>query len=362
MTTITLSNQASFTDFFKKIAAGDIKEGTAIEFKQPETEKEKPFLQIEGKGYKSTINSLVMDALQVHQTNIHKLYSLVTYGEVKPLKASEVAALRIIFQVNVGSSIFNIENLAQILAFITSRGISSRDKKTLVIGLLILFTKFGMDYYFDIRNSQERQLDRDLITEENQRDRDEREEERTFIADEKQLDRDEREKEREFTAEENQRDRDEREKERQFIKEINGCEKIIDGGEEFLEKLTKLSKNAAVVKYLGEPISSVVQKKETLKENRNGLYKILSVNAKKDNRFKVEVENVTTGDSFSAEIGLKISHEYMRPIILNAYLSHDELYLNIVARLVDNKFVGNKLDKATIVSIGEKNNPILSNP
>ncbi len=342
MTTVTLSNQASFSDFFKKFSAGEIADAVIIKFELPKNAKEIPFLQIKGKGYNGTINSLVMNVLQTHQTNINRLYSLATYGEVQKLKASEVESLRIIVQVNKGSSIFNIENLGEILKFITLNPVNRKTAIILTAGILINFTDFGLNNYRDNQNrifiAEQNQLDRDHTAEQNQLHRD-------HTAEQNQLDRD-------FTAEQNQLDRDARERERevQIIKEIDECNQIIAGSEAFLEKLVKLSKHADVVEHSGHTISPSVEKeeKEIFPTNISENYKILRVDAEKDNYFRVRLESVATGDKFNAKLSTNVRHANMRPIISAAVLSGNELHLNIDAFLVDNK-----IDSAVIVSIVE---------
>ncbi len=330
MTTITLSDQASFTKFFKQFVAGEIADDVTIEFKPPKIVEKKPFLQIEGDEYNGTINTLMMDILQIHQTNIHRLYSLVKYGKVTKLKASEVESLRIIFQVNAGSSIITIKNLAKITGFIISALINPERIGELAVGLILIFTVFMLDNYRDKKN-------------------------RKFIAEEKQKDRDfvekEKKKEIDFAAEETKKEIDFILK---FVKENPEVNKAFEGNKEFLEKITKLSKHADVVKYLGHPISPVVKKKDkkNLPIQLNGNYKIRRLNTKKKNYFEVRVENILTGGEFNARLSAGTNHENMQSIISKAYFSGGELYLNIDAFLS-----GNKLEKARIVSIGEKITP-----
>ncbi len=335
MTTITLSDQASFANFFRQFAAGDIKKDDVIKFKLPETAEEKPFLQIEGDGYNGTINTLMMDILQIHQTNIHKLYSLVAYGEVKKLKPSEVEALRIVFRVNAGSSIITIENGEKIIEFIILALVDPTQLGTLVVGLILLFANFWLDYYFANRDSKERQKDRDFTAEERQKDRD-------FTAEERQKDRD-------FTAEQKQKDRDLILK---AIKESTVSKEIIDGEKKTLDAVKKLARQTTVVKYLGHPISPVAEEKEYSQKQLNGKYKILSFTAVNNNYFRVRVKNITTGYSFNVRLNAITSKKDMQSEISNAVPSRKELYLNIDAR-----FAGNKLDRARIVSIGEKITP-----
>ena len=329
MTTVTLSNQASFTKFFKQFVAGEITDAVTIKFKLPESAKKIPFLLVQGEGYNGTIDSLVRNALQTHQTNINRLYSLVTYGKVTKLKASEVESLRIIFQVNEGSSTLIIKNIKEILDFIIPAVVNRNTAAALAVGLLITFTDFGLNNYRDNKNmiftAEQNQLDRDHTTEENQLDRD-------------------------HATEENQRDRDARERELQIIKEINGCQQIIDGGEEFLERLTKLSRNADVVEHSGHTVSRSPEKidKEFFQDQLNGMYKILQFDKETDGYFKIKVENVTTGDKFNAKLSADIRQHNMRPIISGAVHSGTVLNLNIDAFLVDNKIYS-----ALIVSIVE---------
>ena len=340
MTTINLSNQDSFTKFFKQFVAGEITEPVTIKFELPKNAKKTPFLRVQGKGYNGTINSLVMNVLQSHQTNIHRLYSLVKYGKVTKLKASEVESLRIIFQVDIGSSTLIIKNLELILDFIIPAVIEPTAAATLVVGLVLIFTEFGLTNYRENKNrifiAEQNQLDRDHIAEQNQLDRD-------HTAEQNQLDRD-------HTAEQNQRDRDARERELQIIKEIIGYEQIITGSKEFLERLTRLSKHANVVKHLGQTVSPPVEKedKEILPTSINGNYKILHFGEKTDTYFKIRLKNTETGNKFNAKLSADNRLDNVRAVILDAVQSGEGLNLNINAILVNNR-----LTKAVIVSIVE---------
>ncbi len=301
MTTITLSDQDSFTNFFKQFVAGDIADNVTIKFEQPLEEQKIPFLQIEGEGYNGTINASVMRALLIHQRNINRLYSLITYGKVQKLTPEEVKAIRVIFHISKGSSIVTKENIAEILVVILAGLTSGQTTAIIVIGLFLYFSLCGFKYYLDKDyNYKEKKLIMDAIT------------------------------------------------------KTKGSEQLIDGYKELLEKFTKLPESDDVVKYLGHPISPVVGKKDKINPpiQLNGNYKILRFNTKKKNYFEVRVENILTGSEFNARLSAGTNHENMQSIISKAYFSGDELYLNIDAFLS-----GNKISKARIVSIGEKITP-----
>ncbi len=340
MSTITLSDRDSFIDFFERFNAGVITDDVAIKFEPPETAKEIPFLRIKGKEYNGTINSLVWNALVIHQRNINRLYSLVKYEKVTKLKVAEVAALRISLQVNKGSSTLIIKNLKEILGFIIPELINPKNAATLALGLLVIFTEYKINHFMDLEEimsfAAQNQLDRDHTAEQNQLDRD-------FTAEQNQLDRD-------FTAEQNQLDRDVLRRERQLIKDINGCGSIMVGGIHFSYQLIQLSKHADVVEHFGQTISSSPEKRDTenLENQISGTYKVLNFGAETDGYFNIELEDVATGDTFNAKLSADIRLDNMRPRILGAVQSGDELNLNIDAILV-----GNELDDAVITSIIE---------
>ena len=328
MSTIVLSDHNSFVSFFRKFAAGEITNDVVIKFEQSRREKEIPFLHVQGDDYNGTINATVMEALLVYQKNINTLYSLVTYGRVKKLNASEIEAMKVIFEVQDGSSNFKYTNSDKILNDIISNSVDLEKTPILVAGILFLFANFGIDYYFANKNTQESQLNRDFISEQSQLDRDERQKERDFISEQSQLDRDERQKERDFNL--------------KIIEQTEGGQKLIEGNNKFSGKLTKLSKNAKIVKYSGHIILGTPEtkdKKEILNKAFNGNYRILRLDAQRDDFFEVKIENVDTGDKFNAKLDDLIRQEDVKLEIYKAIFSRKEVDLKINASFVDKKVI-----------------------
>ncbi len=321
MSTIVLSDHNSFVSFFRKFAAGEITNDVVIKFEQSRREKEIPFLHVQGDDYNGTINATVMEALLVYQKNINTLYSLVTYGRVKKLNASEIEAMKVIFEVQDGSSNFKYINFDGILNDIISNSVDLEATFILVVGILLFFSKFGMDYYLANKNTQESQLNRDLISDERQKDRD-------FISEQSQLDRYERQKDRDFNL--------------KIIEQTEEGQKLIKDNNKFSGKLKKLSKNADIVKYSGHTILATPETKDKrviANKAFNGNYRILRLDAQRDDFFEVKIENVDTGDKFNARLDDLIRQEDVKLEIYKAIFSRKEVDLKINASFVDKKVI-----------------------
>ncbi len=328
MSTITLSNQASFADFFRKFAAGEITDDVSIKFEPPKVEQETPFLRVRGDEYNSTINTSVMNVLQVHQKNINRLYSLITYGKVQRLKASEAEAIKIIFQVNEGSSTFSIENIKELLEIIimsklTGRQIVGITVSIAVAGLFLFFTSGVIQYYLD---KEYLYKDKQLNLEQSQINLEQSQSDKGFLLEQSQINLEQRKIDTEFLL--------------RAIGENAGGQNLLDGSKEFSGKLENLSKNADVVEYSGHTVSTSSKEKklkETLEKRLDGKYKILRLDAEHDNFFKVKIENVETGDKFNAKLDSRFIKEDDLSKISQAVIYRMELNLNVNAIFVDNK-------------------------
>lgn len=334
MSTIVLSDHDSFVSFFRKFVAGEITNDVEIKFEPPKFEKETPFLKVEGDDYNSTINDTVMEALLAYQKNITNLYSLVTYGKVKKnLKADEYKAIKVIFQVNEGSSIFERENIEKITEVIMSTLTGGQITAIAVVGLLLYFTPDGVNYYWDkVYDYKNRQLD----FEESQADK-------KIDLEEERLDLERSRMDREFVLD--------------VIKGINGSDKLLDGNKKFSGKLEKLSKQADVVEYSGHTISSSSKKNTPKKVSHrriDGKYRILRLDAEHDAHFKAKIENVDTGDKFNAILKfnanseLKFTHEDELSKMYQAFVERTELDINVNIIILDGK-----ITNAFVMSINE---------
>ena len=81
-----------------------------------------------------------------------------------------------------------------------------------------------------------------------------------------------------------------------LLKKLLDTNKLLLGSKEFLERLTRLSKHANVVKHIRATVSPPVEKedKEILPTSINGNYKILHFGEKTDDYFKIRLKNTET--------------------------------------------------------------------
>ncbi len=252
MTTINLSNQASFIDFFTKFAAGDISNGDTIEFEQPIEYQEYPFLLIEGEGYNGTINASVMRALVIHQRNINRLYSLITYGKVQRLKLADAKALQISFRVSEGSLKIRAEDIDRVSKLILSK-LNSKQVTLAVIVIAVAGLGFYfstrpitpeviihyIDEYFDLKR-MELKHKQDL--------------EKMGIVHEQDIEK---------MKLKHGQDLEKMELGNKII--LNNVEKVIDGDQEFSNELNKLKRQGGTVKYLGDKIPPATTKRKSKK-------------------------------------------------------------------------------------------------
>lgn len=301
MSHIVLSDENSFQQFFKDFLDGKISDDTAIKFVEQKTPTKIPFLRVEGEDFNGTITSTIMDALLLYQKNINKLYSLITYDKVKKLREDELEEIRIIFNVEEGSSIFDDVNKDKILKAIMSKVNGKQITGIVVIGLLLYFTSDGIKYYLDKDYNQK---DKETILE--------------------------------------------------VIREVKGGKELLDGHQDFSKKLKKISQQADNVEYSGFKIQSDKEKideKLVSHKQLNGNYKILKIDAENDSYFKVRIENINTGNKFSAKLDQIISQPADLENLYKALFNRSEVFLKVNARFLDNKLMD-----AFVISIGiEKN-------
>ena len=262
MTTITLSNQASFADFFRQFAAGDITNDVVIKFKQPKAMQETPFLLIGDAEHDGTINASVMRALLVHQTNINRLYSLIVYGKVQRLKVADAEALKIKFRIRKGSLEAYIANIDIVLPLILSN-LKGRQITAIAVAGLFFYFSSGViinytNEYFDFKKTQIEQ-EYDLKKRRMEQEHDLK---KTQIEQEHDLKKTQIEQEHELKKRrmEQEHELEKRRMEHKFIldtiKELKDGDKITKGGQDFLNELKKLERQGNTVTYLGHKISS----------------------------------------------------------------------------------------------------------
>ena len=251
MTTITLSNQASFADFFRQFAAGDITNDVVIKFKQPKAMQETPFLLIGDAEHDGTINASVMRALLVHQTNINRLYSLIVYGKVQRLKVADAEALKIKFRIRKGSLEAYIANIDIVLPLVLSN-LKGRQITAIAVAGLFLYFSTGViinytNEYFDL---EKRRIEADV-----EETRIEADVEKRRI----EADVEKRRIESEVEKRRIESDLEKQQIEHKFIldiiEELKDGDKITKGGQDFLNELKKLERQGNTVKYLGHKIS-----------------------------------------------------------------------------------------------------------
>ncbi len=252
MTTINLSNQDSFIDFFTKFAAGKINNGDTIEFEQPREMQETPFLRIEGEGYNGTINASVMRALLLHQRNINRLYSLIVYGKVQRLTLDDAKELRINFRVSEGSLKIRTVDIDRVVKRILSK-LSSRQ----VTVALIIIAVVGILAYFSYRVMTSEMM----INSINQY-FDLKETESVQEYNLKKMDK-EHEQDLEKMKLTHEQDLEKIEAEKNCI--LDDIEKIIDGEQEFSNELNKLKRQGSTVEYLGDKIPPATTKRKPKK-------------------------------------------------------------------------------------------------
>ncbi len=249
MTTITLSDQASFIDFFTKFAVGKIPDDVKINFEQPLEEQEIPFLLIEGEGYNGTINASVMRALVIHQRNINRLYSLIVYGKVQRLTLADAKALQINFRVSRGSLKIQGEDVERVLAIILP--LLTGEQITVA---LIVIAVAGLLFYFSTR----------VITPEVIINYINKHFELKKMQIEQEYDLKKMEMKHEQDLEkmrlEHEQNLEKMEMEQKFI--LDDIEKIIDGEQEFSNELNKLKRQGSTVKYLGNKIPPATKKRK----------------------------------------------------------------------------------------------------
>ncbi len=252
MTTINLSNQASFIDFFTKFAAGEIPDDVKINFEQPIEYQEYPFLLIEGEGYNGTINASVMRALVIHQRNINRLYSLIVYGKVQRLKLADAKALQINFQVSEGSLKIRAEDVARVLVVI----LALLTSKQITVALIVIAVA-GLGFYFSTR----------VITPEviinytnKHFDLKKRRLEQKYNLKKMKI---ENKHDLEKMKLKHKQDLEKMNMEQKFI--LNNAEKVIDGEQEFSNELNKLKRQGNTVKYLGDKIPPATKKRKSKK-------------------------------------------------------------------------------------------------
>ncbi len=252
MTTINLSNQASFIDFFTKFAAGDINNSDTIEFEQPREMQETPFLRIEGEAYNGTINASVMRALVIHQRNINRLYSLITYGKVQRLKLADAKALQISFRISEGSSKIRDEDIVKISNLILSK----LNGKQVTVAVIVIAVA-GLGFYFAPRvitpevvinyTNEHFDLKRTQLEQE-------------YNLKKMQIDH---EHDLEKMEMKHEQDLEKMNMEQKFI--LDDIEKIIDGEQEFSNELNKLKRQGSTVEYLGDKIPPATKKRKPKK-------------------------------------------------------------------------------------------------
>ncbi len=252
MTTINLSDQDSFVDFFTKFAAGKINNGDTIEFEQPREMQETPFLRIEGEGYNGTINASVMRALVIHQRNINRLYSLIVYGKVQRLTLADAKALRISFRLSEGSSKFRSDDIVKISNLILSK--LTGDQITVAV---IVIAVAGLGFYFSTRV-----ITPEVIINYTNKHFDLR---KRQIEQEYDLQKMEmkHEQDLEKMRMEHEQNLEKMEMEQKFI--LDNVEKIIDGEQEFSNELNKLKRQGSTVEYLGDKIPPATKKRKPKK-------------------------------------------------------------------------------------------------
>lgn len=310
MTQYVLSNFESFQVFFSDYRDGKITDDDSITFEPSADDAAKPFLYVKGDAYDCTINDLVMKALLSHQKNVDRLYSLVTYGKVKRLKDDELESVRLVFNVSEGSSIFDGINFQEILTNILSKLDGEQSLVLVVAFLAMYFTYDGAKYYiekkYDIKEKEVGLREKELFY--------------------------------------------------QSIKEVNGGTELLDGHEDFSNKLKKIAKHADVVEFSGHRINydkdDVADKAKNHKQ-LNGDYRILKLDAANDNYFSVRIENIANGEKFNAKLDQLISQPADLQKLSNSMFERKTVRLAINATFVDDK-----LDDAFVVSIAEINRPI----
>lgn len=298
MTQLILSDHNSFNNFFRDFLDGKIADDVVVRFQETTAMSEKPFLRVQGEDYNGTVNATVMEALLSYQKNINKLYSLISYGKVQRLKDDELEAIRVIFNVDEGSSIFDDINKDKILETIMSKVTGKQITAVVVLGLLLYFTSDGVKYYLD---KQYNQQDKELIL--------------------------------------------------QVIREVKGGTELLDGHKDFSAKLKKLSKQADSVEYSGYQIDAEPEKiddKLVTHKQLNGSYRVLKLDAENDSYFRVRVENISTGNKFNAKLDQIISQPADLEMLYRAIFNRKDVHLDINARFIDNK-----LADAFVVSITE---------
>ncbi len=246
MTIVNLSDQASFADFFKKFAAGEIPDNVTIKFKQPKAMQETPFLRIGDAEHDGTINASVMRALLVHQTNINRLYSFIIYGKGQKLKLADAKALQISFRVSKGSLEISIEDVARVLAIIlpmlTGGQITVALIAIAVAGLFFYFsTGMIINYtnkYFDL---EKRRIEADVEKTRIEADLEKRRIEANVEKRRIEVDVEKMRIEHKFILD--------------AIKELKDGDKITKGAQNSLNEFKKISRQEKSIEYLGHKIS-----------------------------------------------------------------------------------------------------------
>ena len=135
MTTFYLSDSDSFNRFFNNFLSGSLPKEISIDF-QALIKAQKPFLKVEGQDYNASLNATIMEALLAYQRNVNRLYSLVLYNKTnKRLSEKEHQDVRIVFNVEPGSSVFDRQNLDKVLESIMSKLNGKEIACIVVVGL-----------------------------------------------------------------------------------------------------------------------------------------------------------------------------------------------------------------------------------